>query len=182
MALFAPSAKVCRFASRPYYLSLIDPTDPSCPIRRQCVPDGRENDVVPGDLVDPLGEGFMRSPRIWCSATPIAFCSWQRIAAPSTADSVRAREWSAAGTARCARRAGARVRVATRTSGGAGCHRQRWRPARHGHRSHRAPPRRAPQNRERRDHSPCHARPRHAADARDEGARERAAPRTIRFG
>ncbi len=40
----------------PYYLSLIDPNDPSCPIRRQCVPDARENDEVPGDLVDPLGE------------------------------------------------------------------------------------------------------------------------------
>lgn len=40
----------------PYYLSLVDPTDPSCPIRRQCVPDGRENDEVPGDRVDPLGE------------------------------------------------------------------------------------------------------------------------------
>jgi lysine 2,3-aminomutase len=40
----------------PYYLSLIDPADPSCPIRRQCVPDGRENDEVPGDRVDPLGE------------------------------------------------------------------------------------------------------------------------------
>ncbi len=40
----------------PYYLSLVDPNDPSCPIRRQCVPDGRENQDVPGDLVDPLGE------------------------------------------------------------------------------------------------------------------------------
>jgi lysine 2,3-aminomutase len=40
----------------PYYLSLIDREDPACPIRRQCVPDGREGDDVPGDLVDPLGE------------------------------------------------------------------------------------------------------------------------------
>jgi lysine 2,3-aminomutase len=40
----------------PYYLSLIDPHDPECPIRRQCVPDAREADVVPGDLADPLGE------------------------------------------------------------------------------------------------------------------------------
>jgi lysine 2,3-aminomutase len=40
----------------PYYLSLADPRDPQCPIRRQCVPDARENDEVPGDLVDPLGE------------------------------------------------------------------------------------------------------------------------------
>lgn len=40
----------------PYYLSLVDPGDPCCPIRRQCVPDGREGDEVPGDLIDPLGE------------------------------------------------------------------------------------------------------------------------------
>jgi lysine 2,3-aminomutase len=40
----------------PYYLSLADPRDPGCPIRRQCVPDARESDDVPGDLVDPLGE------------------------------------------------------------------------------------------------------------------------------
>ncbi len=40
----------------PYYLSLIDPSNPACPVRRQCVPDGREGQEVPGDLVDPLGE------------------------------------------------------------------------------------------------------------------------------
>ncbi len=40
----------------PYYLSLVDPTDPACPIRKQCVPDAREGEHVPGDLVDPLGE------------------------------------------------------------------------------------------------------------------------------
>jgi lysine 2,3-aminomutase len=40
----------------PYYLSLADPTDPACPVRRQCVPDAREGTEVPGDLVDPLGE------------------------------------------------------------------------------------------------------------------------------
>ena len=40
----------------PYYLSLVDPDDPSCPIRRQCVPDGRGGQEVPGDLADPLGE------------------------------------------------------------------------------------------------------------------------------
>jgi lysine 2,3-aminomutase len=40
----------------PYYLSLVDKADPACPIRRQCVPDARESDVVEGDLADPLGE------------------------------------------------------------------------------------------------------------------------------
>lgn len=40
----------------PYYLSLCDPHDPECPIRKQCVPDAREGDTVDGDLADPLGE------------------------------------------------------------------------------------------------------------------------------
>lgn len=43
-------------AITPYYLGLADPTDPSCPIRRQCVPVAAEADEVPGDLRDPLGE------------------------------------------------------------------------------------------------------------------------------
>jgi lysine 2,3-aminomutase len=40
----------------PYYASLIDPHDPECPIRRQCVPRIDEAHEVPGDLRDPLGE------------------------------------------------------------------------------------------------------------------------------
>lgn len=40
----------------PYYLSLCDRHDPSCPIRRQCVPTAAEAETVPGDLRDPLGE------------------------------------------------------------------------------------------------------------------------------
>lgn len=40
----------------PYYLSLIDPQDPDCPIRKQCVPTQEEAEEVPGDLRDPLGE------------------------------------------------------------------------------------------------------------------------------
>jgi lysine 2,3-aminomutase len=43
-------------AITPHYLSLSDPHDPSCPIRRQCVPDGREANEVDGDMADPLGE------------------------------------------------------------------------------------------------------------------------------
>jgi lysine 2,3-aminomutase len=43
-------------AITPYYLSLCDREDPSCPIRRQCVPHAFESRTVPGDLVDPLGE------------------------------------------------------------------------------------------------------------------------------
>lgn len=40
----------------PYYLSLCDPVDAGCPIRRQIVPSSAEAIETPGDLVDPLGE------------------------------------------------------------------------------------------------------------------------------
>ncbi len=40
----------------PYYLALCDPIDPSCPIRRQCIPRAEEAIGVRGDLRDPLGE------------------------------------------------------------------------------------------------------------------------------
>ncbi len=43
-------------AITPYYLSLCDPHDASCPVRLQCVPRIDEGREVPGDLVDPLGE------------------------------------------------------------------------------------------------------------------------------
>lgn len=40
----------------PYYLSLCDPRDPTCPIRRQVVPHALEARTAEGDLRDPLGE------------------------------------------------------------------------------------------------------------------------------
>lgn len=43
-------------AITPYYLSLVDRTDPRCPVRLQCVPHALESEEVEGDLVDPLGE------------------------------------------------------------------------------------------------------------------------------
>jgi lysine 2,3-aminomutase len=43
-------------AITPYYLSLIDRSDPADPIRLQVVPDAREMQTHPGDLADPLGE------------------------------------------------------------------------------------------------------------------------------
>ncbi|MBC7172233.1 MAG: KamA family radical SAM protein [Polyangiaceae bacterium] len=43
-------------AITPYYLSLCDPDDAGCPVRRQCVPRSDEAIEVPGDLRDPLGE------------------------------------------------------------------------------------------------------------------------------
>src|SRR5690606_34572215 len=43
-------------AITPYYLSLCDRSDPTCPLRRQVVPHVAESETVPGDLRDPLGE------------------------------------------------------------------------------------------------------------------------------
>ncbi|MEZ4444101.1 MAG: KamA family radical SAM protein [Polyangiaceae bacterium] len=40
----------------PYYLGLLAPDDPTCPIRRQVVPVAAEAVTVPGDMSDPLGE------------------------------------------------------------------------------------------------------------------------------
>src|SRR6185436_10124226 len=54
-ALAAERAGLPLFVT-PYYLSLVDPDDPTCPIRRQVVPHADEAKTVPGDLVDPLGE------------------------------------------------------------------------------------------------------------------------------
>lgn len=44
------------FGITPYYLSLVDPLDAACPIRRQVVPHRLEGETTRGDLVDPLGE------------------------------------------------------------------------------------------------------------------------------
>ncbi len=43
-------------AITPYMLSLCDPVDPDCPIRRQFLPSLKEGEHSPGDMVDPLGE------------------------------------------------------------------------------------------------------------------------------
>lgn len=49
----------------PYYASLIDRDDPDCPIRRQCVPDVRELDEMPGYVDDPLHDAAHNpAPRI----------------------------------------------------------------------------------------------------------------------
>lgn len=45
-----------RMAITPYYLSLIDPSDPHDPIRRQAVPTAAEVHRSPADLLDPLHE------------------------------------------------------------------------------------------------------------------------------
>lgn len=50
------SLKTLRMAITPYYLSLIDPDNPNCPIRKQAVPTGLETHISQADLNDPLHE------------------------------------------------------------------------------------------------------------------------------
>ena len=40
----------------PYWAALMDPDDPTCPIRRQAVPVEDEYKLSPNDMIDPLGE------------------------------------------------------------------------------------------------------------------------------
>jgi lysine 2,3-aminomutase len=54
------TASVFRLGITPYYLSLFDPADPHCPIRRQSVPVRAESEVRAGELRDPLGEDKTR--------------------------------------------------------------------------------------------------------------------------
>ena len=50
------SLSTFRMAITPYYLSLINPDNPNCPIRKQCIPTAQETYISPADLDDPLGE------------------------------------------------------------------------------------------------------------------------------
>lgn len=45
-----------RMAITPYYLTLIDPNNPNCPIRKQAIPFGSELLMGKNDLLDPLAE------------------------------------------------------------------------------------------------------------------------------
>ncbi len=45
-----------RMAITPYYISLIDPNNPECPVRKQAVPTSKETYQSPADLLDPLHE------------------------------------------------------------------------------------------------------------------------------
>jgi len=51
---------VFRMGISPYYLSLIDPEHPFCPVRMQAIPSRAEATVRPGELADPLGEDKTR--------------------------------------------------------------------------------------------------------------------------
>jgi lysine 2,3-aminomutase len=50
------TAGVFRLGISPYYLSLIDPEHPYCPVRMQAIPTRAESQVHRGELRDPLGE------------------------------------------------------------------------------------------------------------------------------
>jgi len=52
----ASSQHLFRFGLTPYYASLMDRTEPSCPIRLQAIPAPAELDIAPEELRDPLGE------------------------------------------------------------------------------------------------------------------------------
>lgn len=50
------SLETLRMAITPYYLCLIDPNNPNCPIRKQAIPTGEETHQAEADLLDPLHE------------------------------------------------------------------------------------------------------------------------------
>lgn len=52
----AKSLQTLRMAITPYYLSLIDPENPKCPVRRQAIPTAAEVHQSAADLLDPLHE------------------------------------------------------------------------------------------------------------------------------
>jgi lysine 2,3-aminomutase len=59
----ALASKKFTVAATPYFVSLMDRDDPSCPIRRQVVPSARELYVSPTDMEDPCGEEHdMKTP------------------------------------------------------------------------------------------------------------------------
>ena len=92
--------RACRSRITPYYLSLVDPHDPRCPIRLQCVPDARRGPSrCPATSSTRSARSPTRSPRTSCSATPTAPSSSRPTAAPSTAASAPARAWSATAAA-----------------------------------------------------------------------------------
>ena len=55
--------EIFRLGISPYYLSLIDPEHPFCPVRMQAIPRGAEALRSPGELRDPLGEDRHRPVR-----------------------------------------------------------------------------------------------------------------------
>ncbi len=48
--------KKLNMAITPYFASLMDPKNPNCPVRLQCVPRGAELQVAEDEMIDPCGE------------------------------------------------------------------------------------------------------------------------------
>jgi lysine 2,3-aminomutase len=59
----AETSGIFRLGISPYYLSLIDPDHPYCPVRMQAIPVQAEARTHPGELRDPLGEDRHRPVR-----------------------------------------------------------------------------------------------------------------------
>ncbi len=57
------TADIFRLGISPYYLSLVDPVHPYCPVRMQAIPVRAEAQTNPGELRDPLGEDKHRPVR-----------------------------------------------------------------------------------------------------------------------
>ena len=53
---FLATREVFQMATTPYYAALMDPADPTCPIRRQAVPNIAETHVTDAEMRDPLTE------------------------------------------------------------------------------------------------------------------------------
>lgn len=56
----ALTKRTYKFSVTPYYASLMDPEDPSCPIRQQAIPSAEELREYPGADVDPVGDTIYR--------------------------------------------------------------------------------------------------------------------------
>ena len=64
-AFALPPERLPAVAVTPYYLGLMDPEDPACPVRRQALPHPEDAARAPGETPDPLGErGRSPSPGV----------------------------------------------------------------------------------------------------------------------
>jgi lysine 2,3-aminomutase len=54
--VFRASSELFHVGITPYYASLMDPSDPECPVRKQAVPQAGELKIFPEDMDDPLAE------------------------------------------------------------------------------------------------------------------------------
>jgi len=81
----AETKDIFRLGISPYYLSLIDPAHPYCPVRMQSIPVRAEAHAHEGELRDPLGEDRHRPVRAIVHKYPTACSCWRSITVPSIA-------------------------------------------------------------------------------------------------